>query len=102
SRSREEDARRRREKDKTDDESIMKSVRAVELYGFEDVESSSNNEAVNDYTVDDIDFTLADADMYTGKLFSSKQEFKISLHIYALKQVFSTSSCARFPDNGVI
>ncbi|XP_048623725.1 uncharacterized protein LOC125592541 [Brassica napus] len=66
----------------------MKSVRAVELYGFEDVEASSNNEAVNDYTVDDIDFTLADADMYTGKLFSSKQEFKISLHIYALKQVF--------------
>ncbi|WZY85471.1 hypothetical protein YC2023_031855 [Brassica napus] len=86
--SREEDARRRREKDKADDESLMKSVRAVELYGFEDVESSSNNEAVNDYTVDDIDFTLADADMYTGKLFSSKQEFKISLHIYALKQVF--------------
>ncbi|KAH0853938.1 hypothetical protein HID58_092755 [Brassica napus] len=88
SRSREEDARRRREKDKADDESLMKSVRAVELYGFEDVEASSNNEAVNDYTVDDIDFTLADADMYTGKLFSSKQEFKISLHIYALKQVF--------------
>ncbi|KAL0669045.1 hypothetical protein Bca4012_031749 [Brassica carinata] len=78
SRSREEDARRRREKDKADDESLMKSVRAVELYGFEDVEASSNNEAVNDYTVDDIDFTLADADMYTGKLFSSKQEFKIS------------------------
>ncbi|CAN6919210.1 unnamed protein product [Brassica oleracea] len=102
SRSREEDARRRREKDKADDESLMKSVRAVELYGFEDVEASSNNEAVNDYTVDDIDFTLADADMYTGKLFSSKQEFKISLHIYALKQVFSTSSCARFPDNGAI
>nr|VDD52472.1 unnamed protein product [Brassica oleracea] len=69
SRSREEDARRRREKDKADDESLMKSVRAVELYGFEDVEASSNNEAVNDYTVDDIDFTLADADMYTGKLF---------------------------------
>ncbi|CAN6912186.1 unnamed protein product [Brassica oleracea] len=91
SRSREEDARRRREKDKADDESLMKSVRAVELYGFEDVEASSNNEAVNDYTVDDIDFTLADADMYTGKLFSSKQEFKISLHIYALKQVFSQS-----------
>ncbi|KAL0772186.1 hypothetical protein Bca101_037337 [Brassica carinata] len=88
SRSREEDARRRREKDKADDKSLMKSVRAVELYGFEDVEASSNNEAVNDYTVDDIDFTLADADMYTGKLFSSKQEFKISLHIYALKQVF--------------
>ncbi|CAN6974568.1 unnamed protein product, partial [Brassica rapa subsp. trilocularis] len=88
SRSREEDARRRREKDKADDESLMKSVRAVELYGFEDVEASSNNKAVNDYTVDDIDFTLADADMYTGKLFSSKQEFKISLHIYALKQVF--------------
>ncbi|CAF1707976.1 unnamed protein product [Brassica napus] len=78
SRSHEEDARRRREKDKADDESLMKSVRAVELYGFEDVEASSNNEAVNDYTVDDIDFTLADADMYTGKLFSSKQEFKIS------------------------
>ncbi|CDY08391.1 BnaC09g12050D [Brassica napus] len=78
SRSREEDARRRREKDKADDESLMKSVRAVELYGFEDVEASSNNEAVNDYTVDDIDFTLADADMYTGKLFSSKQGFKIS------------------------
>ncbi|CAN7111268.1 unnamed protein product [Brassica rapa subsp. narinosa] len=89
SRSREEDARRRHEKDKADDESLMKSVRAVELYGFEDAEASSNNEAVNDYTVDDIDFTLADADMYTGKLFSSKQEFKISLHIYALKQVFS-------------
>ncbi|KAL0897860.1 hypothetical protein Bca101_081821 [Brassica carinata] len=78
SRSREEDARRRREKDKADDESLMKSVRAVELYGFEDVEPSSNNEAVNDYTVDDIDFTLADADMYAGKLFSNKQEFKIS------------------------
>ncbi|WZZ08325.1 hypothetical protein YC2023_094246 [Brassica napus] len=88
SRSREEDARRRLEKDKADDESLMKSVRAIELYGFEDVEASSNNETVNDYTVDDIDFTLADADMYTGKLFSSKQEFKISLHIYALKQVF--------------
>ncbi|XP_013700416.2 uncharacterized protein LOC106404226 [Brassica napus] len=87
-RSREEDARRRREKDKADDESLMKSVRAVELYGFEDVEASFYNEAVNDYTVDDIDFTLADADMYTGKLFSSKQKFKISLHIYALKQVF--------------
>ncbi|CAN6814780.1 unnamed protein product [Brassica oleracea var. botrytis] len=56
----------------------MKSVRAVELYGFEDVEALSNNEAVNDYTIDDIDFTIADADMYTGKLFSSKQEFKIS------------------------
>ncbi|KAL0729823.1 hypothetical protein Bca4012_025916 [Brassica carinata] len=78
SRSREEDARRRREKDKADDESLMKSVRAVELYGFEDVEPSSNNEAVNDYTVDDIDFSLADADMYAGKLFSNKQEFKIS------------------------
>ncbi|CAN7062233.1 unnamed protein product, partial [Brassica oleracea var. botrytis] len=89
SRIREEDARRRREKDKADDESLMKSVRAVELYGFEDVEASSNNKAVNNYTVDDIDFTLADADMYTEKLFSSKQEFKISLHIYALKQVFS-------------
>ncbi|KAL0876315.1 hypothetical protein Bca101_026020 [Brassica carinata] len=88
SQSREEDARRRREKDKADDESFMKSVRAVELYGFEDVEPSSNNEAVNDYTVDDIDFSLADADMYAGKLFSNKQEFKISLHIYALKQVF--------------
>ncbi|KAL0702306.1 hypothetical protein Bca4012_058428 [Brassica carinata] len=72
SRSREEDARRRREKDKADDESLMKSIRAVELYGFEDVEPSSNNEAVNDYTVDDIDFTLADADMYAGKLFSNK------------------------------
>ncbi|CAN6828100.1 unnamed protein product [Brassica oleracea] len=34
SRSREEDARRRREKDKADDESLMKSIRAVELYGF--------------------------------------------------------------------
>ncbi|CAN6875588.1 unnamed protein product [Brassica oleracea] len=45
SRSREEDARRRREKDKADDESLMKSVREVELYGFEDVEASSNNEA---------------------------------------------------------
>ncbi|KAL0898997.1 hypothetical protein Bca101_082958 [Brassica carinata] len=78
SQSREEDARRRREKDKADDESLMKSVRAVELYGFEDVEPSSNNKAVNDYTVDDIDFTLADADMYVGKLFSNKQEFKIS------------------------
>ncbi|KAL0716477.1 hypothetical protein Bca4012_065799 [Brassica carinata] len=78
SRSREEDARRHHEKDKADDESLMKSVRAVELYGFEDVESSSNNEAVNDYTVDDIDFSLADADMYAGKLFSNKQEFKIS------------------------
>ncbi|KAH0873236.1 LOW QUALITY PROTEIN: hypothetical protein HID58_070598, partial [Brassica napus] len=77
SQSREEHARRRREKDKADDESLMKSFRAVELYGFEDVEASSNNEAVNDYTVYDIDFTLADADMYTGKLFSSKQEFKI-------------------------
>ncbi|KAH0914630.1 hypothetical protein HID58_029076, partial [Brassica napus] len=98
SRSREEDARRRREKDKTDDESIMKSVRAVELYGFEDVESSSNNEAVNDYTVDDIDFTLADADMYTGKLFSSKQEFKISLHIYALKQLRTLSEQTENPD----
>ncbi|KAJ4910332.1 Uncharacterized protein Rs2_04953 [Raphanus sativus] len=87
-RSREEDARRRREKDKADDESLMKSVRAVELYGFEDVEPSSNNEAVSDYTVDDIDFTLADADMDVEKLFRSKQEFKISLHIYALKQVF--------------
>ncbi|KAL0837231.1 hypothetical protein Bca101_089121 [Brassica carinata] len=69
SRSREEDARRRREKDKADGESLMKSVRAVELYGFEDVEASSNNEAINDYTVDDIDFTLADADMYLWKLF---------------------------------
>ncbi|KAL0802789.1 hypothetical protein Bca101_057965 [Brassica carinata] len=88
SRRREEDARRRREKDKADDESLMKSVRAVELYGFEDVEPSSNNKAVNDYTVDDIDFTLADADVYAGKLFSNKQEFKISLHIDALKQVF--------------
>ncbi|KAL0885550.1 hypothetical protein Bca101_009533 [Brassica carinata] len=38
SRSREEDARRRREKDKADDESLMKSVRAVELYGFEDAD----------------------------------------------------------------
>ncbi|KAG2247951.1 hypothetical protein Bca52824_087579 [Brassica carinata] len=66
-----EDARRRREKDKADDESLMKSVRAVELYAFEDVEALSNNEAVNDYTVDDIDFTLADADMYTGKLFTT-------------------------------
>ncbi|KAL0772859.1 hypothetical protein Bca101_038010 [Brassica carinata] len=47
SRSREEDARRRREKDKADDESLMKSVRAVELYGFEDVEASSNNEAIS-------------------------------------------------------
>ncbi|KAL0854439.1 hypothetical protein Bca101_059591 [Brassica carinata] len=45
SRSREEDARRRREKDKADDESLMKSVRAVELYGFEDVEPSPNNGA---------------------------------------------------------
>ncbi|KAL0802570.1 hypothetical protein Bca101_057746 [Brassica carinata] len=78
SRSREEDARRRREKHKADDESLMKSVRAVEVYGFEDVEPSSNNEAVNDYTVDDVDFSLADADMYAGKLFSNKQEFKIS------------------------
>ncbi|KAH0903016.1 hypothetical protein HID58_042519 [Brassica napus] len=75
SRIREEDARRRREKDKADDESLMKSVRAVELYGFEDVEASSNNEAVNDYTVDDIDFTLADADMYTGKLFKDARAY---------------------------
>ncbi|KAL0876018.1 hypothetical protein Bca101_025723 [Brassica carinata] len=43
SRSREKDARRRREKDKADDESLMKSVRAVELYGFEDVEPSSSS-----------------------------------------------------------
>ncbi|KAL0715454.1 hypothetical protein Bca4012_064776 [Brassica carinata] len=78
SRSHEEDARRRREKDKADDESLMKSVRAIELYGFEDVEPLSNNEAVNDYTVDDIDFSLTYADMYAGKLFSNKQEFKIS------------------------
>ncbi|KAH0903023.1 hypothetical protein HID58_042526 [Brassica napus] len=75
SRIREEDARRRREKDKADDESLMKSVRAVELYGFEDVEASSNNKAVNDYTVDDIDFTLADADMYTGKLFKDARAY---------------------------
>ncbi|KAF2579816.1 hypothetical protein F2Q68_00005571 [Brassica cretica] len=74
SRIREEDARRRREKDKADDESLMKSVRAVELYGFEDVEASSNNEAVNDYTVDDIDFTLADADSPTGTCSSTDKD----------------------------
>ncbi|KAH0910974.1 hypothetical protein HID58_034295 [Brassica napus] len=83
SRSREEDARRSRETDKADDESLMKYVRVVELYGFEDVESSSNNEAVNDYTVDDIDFTLADAD--------------ITLENYSVASKNSRSVCTFMP-----
>ncbi|CAF2044142.1 unnamed protein product [Brassica napus] len=66
SRSREEDARRSRETDKADDESLMKYVRVVELYGFEDVESSSNNEAVNDYTMKEIveDDVYSSFDLY--------------------------------------
>ncbi|KAL0898924.1 hypothetical protein Bca101_082885 [Brassica carinata] len=75
-------------KDTANDESLMKSVRAVEIYGFEDVEPSFDNVPVNDYTVDDIDFTLADPDIYVGRIFSNKQEFKISLAVYALKEVF--------------
>ncbi|KAL0796088.1 hypothetical protein Bca101_067465 [Brassica carinata] len=77
-----------KEKKTWNDPSFMKSVKSVELYGFEDVEPLLHGVPVNDYSVDDIDFSLADCDIYVGRLFSSKQEFKINLSIFAIKHVF--------------
>ncbi|KAL0696438.1 hypothetical protein Bca4012_063618 [Brassica carinata] len=77
-----------KEKKTWNDPSFMKSVKSVELYGFEDVEPLLHDVPVNDYSVDDIDFSLADCDIYVGRLFSSKQEFKINLSIFAIKHLF--------------
>lgn len=75
-------------KETSTDEFLMKAVRAFELYGFEDVEPSFHSVLVNDNTVDDIDFTLADSDIFVERLFNSKQEVKISLDVYSIKKVF--------------
>lgn len=46
------------------DKSFMKAIRSLKLYGYEDIEPAFYDVTVNDYTVEDIKFSLAYSHIY--------------------------------------
>ena len=62
-----------------------------EIYGFEDIEPMFIDSDSPDFRGHNIDLSKEDNVIFKGRVFETKDEFKVSLSIYAINQIFRFS-----------
>lgn len=58
------------------------------VYGYEDVEPPFHDMAPSKYNLEDVKLNREDDEIYVGRMFADKSEFKLATRIYALKRAF--------------
>ncbi|KAJ4894827.1 hypothetical protein Rs2_21621 [Raphanus sativus] len=79
-------------------EEFIKGIQVSEMYGYNDVVPVFNDMGANSFHPQDIDYSKEDSEIYVGRLFKDKAQFKVTMHIYALAKVcrFKFRHCKRF------
>ena len=79
-------------------EEFMKEIQVSEMYGYNDVVPRFNDMGANSFHLQDIDYNKEDSDIYVGRMFKDKAQFKLTMHIYAVAKVcrFKFRHCKRF------
>ncbi|KAF2547317.1 hypothetical protein F2Q70_00020748 [Brassica cretica] len=79
-------------------EAFMKGIQVSEMYGYDDVVPVFNDMEGNGFQPQDIDYIKEESDIYVGRMFKDKAQFKLSMSIYALAKVcrFKFRHCKRF------
>ncbi|WZZ87919.1 hypothetical protein YC2023_116498 [Brassica napus] len=68
------------------------------MYGYNDVDPVFDEMRGSCFELPEIDYTKEDSDIYVGRLFKDKAQFKLTMVIYALAKVcmFKLRHCKRF------
>lgn len=69
--------------------SLRKGISLVEVYGYEDIGPIYNDIDSESVRMCEMDLTYEDDSIYPGRMFESKEHFKITLAIHAVKKMFS-------------
>ena len=79
-------------------ESFMRGIQVSEMYGYNDVDPVFDEMREICFELPEIDYTKEDSDIYVGRLFKDKAQFKLTMVIYALEKVcmFKLRHCKRF------
>lgn len=67
---------------------VKKGIAVVETYGYNDVEPMFRDPYSNSSSVLCVDLVKEDGVMYVGRVFETREDFKIALSIYAINRVF--------------
>ncbi|KAF2569474.1 hypothetical protein F2Q68_00024233 [Brassica cretica] len=79
-------------------EAFMKGIQVSEMYRYDDVVPVFNDMEGSGFQPQDIDYSKEDSDIYVGRIFKDKAQFKLTMSIYALAKVcrFKFRLCKRF------
>ncbi|KAH0910093.1 LOW QUALITY PROTEIN: hypothetical protein HID58_033414, partial [Brassica napus] len=79
-------------------EAFMKGIQVSEMYGYNDVVHVFNDMEGNGFQPQDIDFSKEDSDIFVGRQFKDKAQFKLTMSIYAIAEVcrFKFRHCKRY------
>jgi len=79
-------------------ESFMRGIQVSEMYGYNDVDPVFDEMREICFELPEIDYTKEDSDIYVGRLFKDKAQFKLTMAIYALAKVcrFKLRHCKCF------
>lgn len=79
-------------------ESFMRGIQVSEIYGFNDVEGVYDEMRGSCFEPQEIDYSKEDCDIYVGRVFKDKSQFKLTMSIYALAKVcrFKMRHCKRY------
>ncbi|WZZ13902.1 hypothetical protein YC2023_106991 [Brassica napus] len=79
-------------------EAFMKGIQVSEMYGYNDAVLVFNDIEGIEFQPQDIDFNKEDSDIFVGRQFKDKAQFKLTMSIYALAEVcrFKFRHCKRY------
>ncbi|KAF3515142.1 hypothetical protein F2Q69_00007662 [Brassica cretica] len=69
-------------------EAFMKGIQVSEMYRYDDVVPVFNDMEGSSFQPQDIDYSKEDSDIYVGRMFNDKAQFKLTMSIYALTKMF--------------
>ncbi|KAF2532916.1 hypothetical protein F2Q70_00029711 [Brassica cretica] len=76
----------------------MRGIQVSKMYGYNDVDPVFDEMRRSSFEPPEIDYTKEDSDIYVGRLFKDKAQFKLTMVIYALAKVcrFKLRHCKHF------
>ncbi|KAH0910866.1 LOW QUALITY PROTEIN: hypothetical protein HID58_034187 [Brassica napus] len=79
-------------------EAFMKGIQVSEMYGYDNVVPVFSDMEGSGFQPQDIEYSKEDSDIYAGRMFKDKAQFKLMMSIYALAKVcrFKFWHCKRF------
>ncbi|CAH2070897.1 unnamed protein product [Thlaspi arvense] len=63
-------------------------MKLVDVYGYEDLPAVFNDMAYVPFNIHDVALRYEDDAIYVGSLFKNKEHFKITVGIYAIKELY--------------